>query len=322
MALVYSRTTNAIAHNLIVPRVADNLYDSHAMYSRLVKQEAVDYGYALKYQYPIIQKKNSSSGWFTGTGKLNTDYVVDQATAAEFSMKTYYVNVTLPLTVQIQFDGDPASAVRGSRLEADNARMTLEDDMGIMAWNDGTDTTQPEGLKALFTSGGTYGNLSPTDFSGWAAQLDATTSSVATLTPFINLFYDCWKGNDAPNMGITNKFVYRALANLIPQYQRWTDDSYKKANQGFPVIEILGRPIYLDPNCPGTSGTANNYFAWLNTRWFWLGLHKMLQKDGVLMEDVGAAELSAARLYRLYWIGAIICNNRRMQGACTVLKAT
>jgi hypothetical protein len=324
VALTYSKTTQAIAQNFIVPRVADGLYDTHAVYSMLMRQGAVTYGYALKYQFPIIQKKVGSAGWFTGLENLDTDYTDNQATAAEFSMKGYYVNVSIPLMTQILFDGDPASAVRGTRLEADNARLTLADDLGSGLWNTGTAAAQPEGLSALLQSTGTYGGIAASDFSNWAASMDTTTYASAT-TGYISIyqkkFVDLWIGDDAPTMAVTTKMVYKYLMVNPTATQYWTDDSQRKANMGFPVLEINGRPIYVDSKCPGTSATADQYFAWLNTRWMWLGLHRSMKDNGLLMEDIGSAEKQAARIYRLYWIGCLICNNRRMQGGFSALYA-
>lgn len=327
MALTYAKTTTAIAQNYIVPRVADGLYDSHALYSLLMRQGAITYGNQLKIQFPVIQKKNGAAGWFTGLSNLTTDYTDDQATACEFEMKSYYVNVTIPLTTQILYDGDPGAAVRGTRLEADNARLTLADDLGSGLWNSSglsAAPTKPDGLVNLLQTTGSYGGIDAGDFTSWIASMDTTTYA-ATTSGYISIyqkkFIDLWIGDDAPTLGITTKGIYKYIAVQTTPQQYWTDDTKKTANLGFPTMEIMGRPVYIDSKCPGTASTADHYFAWLNTRWMWLGLHRIMKNNGLLLEDIGSAEKQAAKLYRLYWIGTPICNNRRMQGGFTALYA-
>lgn len=256
---------------------------------------------------PILYATTTAAGWYNGTDTLSTT-ANDQVTAAEWTRAHIYANITVTHTDELQNSGD-SQIIEFVRSKVQAAEMTLADTMGTAIFNLGTDTKAIIGLRLAVDSTGTYGGISRSDYSWWAAQEDGTTTTL-TLAALQSLYGDCTVGNDKPSVEITTQDLYDAYVNLLTPQQRFVDEDTAKG--GFTNVMHNGLPVIVDSHCP-----AYHWFM-LNEKYITLFYHPRDQfRFEPFIKPVDQQVASA----KVLWAGQMAISNCRMNGKLNALTA-
>ena len=264
----------------------------------------------------LVYQKNSTGGSYSAYDTLDTSpseevgfayyewaqqykvMAIDEATILKTSGKNQLVDL---LTAKIN-----------------NAKDSLFDDMATAAFAAGTGNggKDMDGLALLMDATATLGGIAPTTYTWWVPQTDST--AVAMDTGWMNTMINNIKGSsggDPMKMGVcdlilTTQTLYESFESLILPYARTSGTGV--GNLGFTSLAYKGTEIAWDDR--QTSGVvdflSSKYMGlrYLNGRNFKLdGWRKPTNQD--------------ARVQFIFWMGNIVCNNRRRLGRATAKTA-
>lgn len=306
MALTYGELSS-ITQKLYLPKLVDNIFDSNTLMQRWKKKNYKSESGGTSIMQPLLYATTSAGGWYSGTDTLDTS-ANDQITAAEFSRAHIYGNITIAHTDELQNTGD-AQIIDFVRAKVQAAEMTMSDSMGTGLFNTGTDTKAIIGLGLAVDSAGTYGGISRTTSTWWAADEDSSTT-VLTMAAMQAAYGDVTVGNDKPTCGVTTQDIHDSYMNLLTPQQRFVDDETAKG--GFTNILFNGMPIMVDSHC-----TASNLFM-LNEKYIQLLYHP---KDNFRFSPFIAPVDQAVTTAKVFWAGQLVCSNCRMQAKLNALTS-
>ena len=177
--------------------------------------------------------------------------------------------------------------------------------MGTDIFNTGTDTTKIVGLRAAVLASGTYGGIARASNSWWnATALTTTTLSIPALR---GLCGDVTIDNSKPTVHITTQDQFDKFYGLLQPQQRFADE---KANGGFTHIMFEGKPVIVDSHCP------SGYWFALNEEYIKMQAHS---DENFRFEPFQKPVNQNVSYAKIFWSGALIVNNPRMQGVFTSL---
>lgn len=306
MALTYDELS-ATTEKYFMKKLVDNIFNSNSLLQRLRKKSYKAQEGGTHIMVPVAYAATTATGWYTGTDTLNTT-ANDQITAAAFTRAHAYANVTISHTDELENSGD-AQMIDFVRAKVQLAEMSLKNIMGTAVFNAGTDTEAIVGLGLAVDSAGTYGGISRTDYSWWAADEDSSTT-VLTLAALQAAFGDVTVGADKPTVAITTQDIYDSYVNLLQPQQRFTDE--KTADAGFVNVMFQSVPIIVDSHC-----TSSALF-FLNENYLTLHYHP---KDNFRFEPFIRPTDQAVASAKIFWAGQLTCSNCRMQAKLTALTA-
>jgi hypothetical protein len=157
-------------------------------------------------------------------------------------------------------------------------------------------------LRLAVDSAGTYGGISRTSYSWWAAQEDSTTTAL-TIPTLQALMGDCTVGNDRPTVITTSQNSYDTIFGLLQPQQRFMDADTAKA--GFQNILFNGVPVIVDSHCPATC------LFMLNENYLQFIVHTDEDFRFEPFQKPTNQNVSSAKIF---WFGALCGSNCRMQG--------
>lgn len=299
---------NAITQDFFLPKMADNILDSNALYSRMKKGNAyqsVSGGTNIK--VPLAFSQLTAKGWFKGLDTLDT---TDNSTftAAQYEWAHSYVNITISDDDEIKNSGE-SQVIDLVKAKTQWAESNLRDLLGTALYSDGTDADSLVGLGAAVDSTtNTYGGIDRTSNSWWNSQVDSTTTtfSIADLT---SLYGDCKIDNDAPTMLISPQDQWDNYHGLLQPQERFQDAS--SADGGFRSIMFMSTPFLVDSHCP------DGYLYMLNEKYLMLKYHP---DKNFAFEPFRRPTNQAGSFAKIYWSGQFCTNNARMQGVMNSLS--
>ncbi len=314
MALTYDQVT-AITSKLIEESASDNIYGSNPLMVHLKEKGRIvkDGGDSIK--LPIIYKEIAAGGSFANYDLLST-LPTDNMTAAEYDWKRYYVNIVVSRHDLLRNSGESA-AMNLLRAKVQAGEMQMMENLGDDLFSANTDSSKGIlGLRQMVKASGQAGNISSSDFAGWVADIDATTSSL-TLTAIEQQILDATVGSDKPDLAVTRKEIYRRLWSLLIANQRFGAE--KAARGGFEYLLVDGIPVFHDSHVSGTgaAATADNWLFLLNSRYLYLYQHS---GDDFKSERIPRVAEQDIVVNQLTNTCAFATDNRRMHSAFSVLK--
>jgi hypothetical protein len=122
------------------------------------------------------------------------------------------------------------------------------------------------------------------------------------------LINDCTIGSDAPSVILVTRDEYVDLWTALQPQQRFQDSNAAAA--GFKSISINGIPVIQDSHVPSGHVIAINE-SYLDLYYHPARNFKMEAFQRVINQDVTSA--------KIYWAGALVCNNPRMSGMMTAI---
>lgn len=305
MALTYNQIS-AITQVKIIPKLRDNIFRQIPLLNRLQKkEEPIDGG--TQVLVPLEYAQNSSGGWYSGADTLtNTD--VDVITAASFDWKQHAQAISIKRDDELKNSGD-AAILKFVTSKVKNAEKSMKDRFAVGVWNAGTDAKAILGVRSFLSTSATYGGISQTTYSWWAANVDSSSTTLG-LPILQSQFGAASIDSDRPTVALTTQALYdKYYASLQPQ-QRFMDAETAKG--GFTALMFNGIPVIVDSKAP-----ANNW-AFLNEDY----LHLMPHKDENFRFEPFAKPVNQnLKVAHIYWMGVFASSNNRMHALLSALTA-
>lgn len=303
MALTYDQLT-AITRKKFIPKLVDNIFDSNPLLKRAKEkgwQELIDGGE--KIMVPLNYAKVSSAGWYEGSETLNTaDNEI--ITAAEFTWKQLYVNVSIKRSDELKNSGD-AQVVSLVKSKVQIAEKTMSDYLGTGLYSDGTDTKSIVGLRDITDVDQSVGGISQTDYSWWRGQQDTSTTTL-TIPALRTQMTAATIDNDRPSVITATRSNFDRYHGLLQPQERFQDKD--TANGGFANLMFAGVPFIADSYCPSA------HIFGLNEKYLHLFVHK---QENFRFEDFVKPVNQNVKVGKLYWMGALASSNNRMHFSFT-----
>jgi hypothetical protein len=305
MALTYSEIT-AIAQNAINKSLTDNIFGSNIVLKKM-KDKAKMLAGGVNIQEPLIYSTSTSGGWYTDVDAL-TISKTDNITAAVFAWRQAYESIRVSQLDVAKCSGDSAKLdLVASKIKV--AELAMADRLAVGLFGNGGSSTI-DGFQAMIDDD-TYGGINPADFAGWAAQLkgNSGTDRALSLGLIQQLDGACTIGQDAPTFFVARQNVYDEAYNLFQPHQRL--ESEEVAKLGFKSLMVNGKPLLVDSHAP-----VKTIFA-INEKYAQLVIHK---DNNMRKEHHSALESTDSMLTKIFFMGNLVCSNRRMHGELTDIK--
>ena len=311
MALPYDQIS-AMTKALIDDSAADNFFDSNPLFYWLKEKGQVIFDGGTHIQEPIVYDDVDAAGSFSNYDILDTT-PNEQHTAAKADLKRYYVNIVISRHELLRASGKEAVInLLDSKVQVGN--MTLAQKISTDLHSDNADAAAGiTGLQTIVAGSGTAHNISSSDASVWASQMDSSTTAL-TLKAMDDLWELLAVGNDAPKMIVTSRKVLSKFKSLLVTNQRFGEA--EKVSGGFRAVMFNDAPVFADPNTKETSSTAHHMY-FLNPSWLKLYVHKDDNFTSVPFPVTPNQDVTGSRITASL---QLLCNNRRMQGAFTAIN--
>lgn len=306
MALTYDQIS-AITLKYYVPKMYDNIFNSNPLLQRHKKKsyEKVDGGVSV--MVPLNYAVPTASGWYAGYDTLSTSDN-DQITAAEYSWKQLYTNISISRLDELKNSGD--AAILGLvKNKVKVAEKQMEDLLGTGLFSNATDAKSIIGLRQIVATGNTIGGISQTSNSWWASQVDSTTTTLS-LGAMMTQFNLATINSAAPSVLVGTRSIYNSYYALLQPQQRFSDSD--TAAGGFASLLFNGAPVIPDSHCP-----SSNLFM-LNEDYIHLWVHK---DEDMRFEPFQKPINQNVKVAKIYWMGAYGTSNARLQGLLSAITA-
>ncbi len=184
---------------------------------------------------------------------------------------------------------------------------SLRDEFNTEAFSDGTGNSGKDvtGLQAVVASTGTFGGISRTSNTWWAAQRENTAEPLSEPR-MRTMFYNCSKNLTKPSLIVTTQALFEKYISLVQPSLRLVNT--KMADLGFQNVEYMGIPVVYDDACP------SGWMMFLNDKYLRLRVHP--DADFKVTEKKEPHD-QLVFTQQIYWLGNLTCNNCRFQGALT-----
>lgn len=306
MALTYDQISS-ITQKKFIPKLYDNVFNSNPLLQRHRKKsyELVDGGTSI--MVPLNYAAPSASGWYFGADTLNVNDN-DQVTAAEYTWKQLYTNISILRSDELKNAGDE-QMLSIVKAKVKIAEKNMEDLLGTGIFSNATNAKSIVGLQQIVATANTIGGISQSQNSWWQSQVDSTTTTLS-LSAIQTQWNLATIGSWSPTVAISTRAIFNSYYALLQPQQRFQDSS--SAEGGFQSLMFNGIPILPDSHCP-----TSNLFM-LNEEYMHLFAHK---EEDMRFEPFAKPVNQNVKIAKIYWMGAYGTSNARLQAALTALTA-
>ena len=299
------------------PTVADNFFNSRALFVRLYEKHRIMIDGGREIQQNILVDKPPSGAYGRGD---ELDISKKQILSSLlFPWSTYYAAVTYDGLDEIQNNG--ASAIMDlAKIRLEAARHAMEDDIGTDIYGDGTGTGGKVlvGLKAAIDDGtnvATYGGITraSTGTGNLIKGVLDTTGGNITLPSITTNVMSATRGPARPDLGITTRALWGKIHSRSEPAQRFPVSNSRGqnlANAGFEVLAYMGMDIVYDDKCP----SGEMYILNTDTISFYLHTVRNFMLDG----PKSPANVDQST-YRLFTACQLVVDNCRLNARMTGL---
>lgn len=294
----------SITQEYIEPSLADNIFNKTELLQRLrKKQKLQDGGEYIK--VPIRYARKDNTGWYSGYDTLLTAHN-DTVAAVKYNWAFGYAGMEISWTDELKNSGK-SQIVSMLMAEKEAAEETLAYTMTAALFSATADTEAIQGFPLMLDDSSTdYADMNIGDFSGWAASIDETSTTL-TMGLLQGKYGDCKDGNEVPTLIISNQDCqdkYWGLLEVRPEFR-----VQKKNNQ----LKFQGADWIVDVACPGSgSGTGDNDIEFINENAIKFYTHT---RDNFKVTPWQKPVNQEVRIARVKWAGQLTTNNRRRHGA-------
>jgi hypothetical protein len=302
MPLTYNQIS-AITQTKIVPKMVDNIFDSNPLLQRARKKFYTKVEGGTSIIQPLNYAQVTASDWYAGADTLSTTDN-DVFTAAEYSWKQIYANITINRMDELKNNGD-AAILKFVKQKVQIAEKTIQDSMGTGLYNAGSNAKAIGGLRLIISTSNTVGGISQSSYSWWQAQVDSSTTTL-TLAAMQSRDNACSIGSDGPTVIMTTRSLYNSLYALYQPQQRFTDSETAKG--GFSSLMFNGKPVIVDSHSPAS------HMLFLNEDYLNLYYHP---DENFRFEPFQKPVNQNVKVAKIFWAGAFGSSNNRMHGGLT-----
>ena len=318
---VGTNVVTAISRRYILPEVADNVYNSNAIFFRLnaSNRRVIQGGYQI--ELPLMWTTMAAGGPYQGFDLLDVQ-PSDTVQNCVFLWKQYYVTVTVDGLTLLKTDSPEAIANLVS-LEFQQAEMQMADNLGTGIWSSGvTNPKTIDGIPAAVDTtlvNANYGGISRSANTWWEAQLD-TTTTVTSLTAYQALWGSATSGGRHPTIIVGGQSYYNYYYNLNTAIQTFPSapggQDEQLAQAGFTNLLFNGVPFVVDSHIPTTANYGKVFF--LNEDYLFLYVSP---RANFTMEDFQTPINQDVMVAKLLWAGNLAFNNCARQAKFTALTS-
>jgi hypothetical protein len=301
MALEFTQIT-ALTERHFLKKLADGIYNSAAAVARLNKnKKLIDGGHEII--APVIYSAPGEGGYFNDLDTLSTDRT-DNITSSKHAWRQLYEPIRISRKEMLQNNGDAAKlSLIASKMQIAEKNMRENLGTGIFGAGGSNDI---DGFQAIIDTTSTYGNIAVADFAEWVAVSKTNSSVDRPLT--LNLLQQTegalTEGDDSPTVLFSLQNVYDQGWALFQPHQRLMSEEMSAL--GFKnILTFNGKPWIVDSHCEAQR------VLFVNEEYCKLYVHK---DEDMRKETIERLETSNSMLMRIFWMGNLVCNNRRFQG--------
>ena len=305
MALTFDQITS-ITERKFLPKLVDNVFNSNVLLKKLKATEKLQSG-GTQILQPLIYDEVSASGWYQGAETLDTTDN-ELFTAAAFDWAQAYANISISRLDELKNSGDQAvlNFVKSKMMIAEK---TLSKKLSTAVYNDGSSAKQIQGLRLMLSTSNTYGGISQSDYSFWAANIDSSTTTL-TLASLQSVYGDCGEGTEYPNLMVCDQDLWDLYKALLSPQQRFA--SSDSADGGFRSLLFNSTPVFVDASAP------SGHMIFLNMNY----LDWMPHKDENMRIQPWASPINQnVKSSKIFWAGGMASSNNRRHGALTAITA-
>lgn len=315
-----TNTVTALSRRLILPRIADNVYNSNVLFYRWYHANKFVQQGGTQIEQPLMYKRMAAGGSYQGYQLLNVT-PTDSIQNAAFAWKQYFSPVTVDGLTLLRADS-PLAIADFVATQFKQAEMDLSDQLGAGLWSDGTNANDIDGVLEAVDNGtiqSSYGAIVHSGNTWWNSQIDSSTTTM-TLAALQSLFGSCTSGGRSPTIGFATQANYNRYwaLNLSPQQfpvQPGGKDM-QLAQAGFENLLFNGMPLLVDSHIPTTGSEGNLFF--LNED-YWQVV--TASRADFHLQDFQTPVNQDAMTALLLWAGNAVCSNIQRQGKFTALAA-
>ena len=305
MGLTYDQISG-ITQKKFIPKLYDNVFNSNPLLQRHRKRsyELVDGGTSI--MVPLNYAVPTASGWYFGADTLNVNDN-DQITAAEYSWKALYTNISILRTDELKNAGDE-QMISLVKAKVKIAEKQMEDQLGTGIFSNATNAKSIVGLQYMASTSNTIGGISSSSYSWWQpGNLDSTTTTLS-----LSAMQACWNlatiGSWSPTVIVTTRSIFNSYYALLQPQQRFQDSD--SASGGFQSLLFNGIPVLPD------SHATSSYMYFLNEDYLHLWAHK---EEDMRFEPFSKPVNQNVKVAKIYWMGAYGTSNLRLQSMMSAL---
>ena len=305
MALTYDQIT-AITERKFIPKLVDNVFNSNTLLKKMKAKEKPQSG-GDNVLVPLAYAETAAAGWFQGSETLDTtDNEV--ITSASYEWAQLYANISITRRDELRNSGDSA-IINFVQSKVMIAEKTIRNKLSTAIYNTGSDSKQIQGLRLLLSTSNTYGGISQTDFSFWAANVDSTTTTL-TLSAMQSMYGDCGEGTEYPTIIVGDQDMFDRYHALLTPQQRFASED--EARGGFKSLMYAGTPVVVDASAP--SGDM----IFLNLEYLDFYPHK---DENFRLEPFRSPINQAVTVSKIFWMGVMASSNNRRHGLIGAITA-
>lgn len=312
-------TIRSLTNPKVSKKIADNVTSKIPLLYFLDKQgnKELENG-GDSYQLHILKELQTAQP-YTGMTTFS-DSEADPVTICEYHRKQLQQPIVVTGTKLLKNSGsNPEAIIDYATTLAESAEEGMKNTLAGSTYGIFSALTETDlgvtGLQNLVSSTpttGTTGSLSRSTNMFWRNQTADITTNFQTsgLNAFRELFFECVRGDEAPDIGIITQAMYQNLHRSLTSTIHYNQPTPNTASGdlAFQHIYFQGVPIMFDSNVPANSG----YF--LNLKYLKLLVHA--DRDMAIRDFITPAN-GDYMIGRILWAGNLVASNLARQGVFT-----
>lgn len=262
---------------------------------------------------PLEYAENSTFSRYSGYDTQNIA-ASDVMSAAKYDWCQAAIHVTASGR-ELKMNNGPEQMINLVKSRIKNAMHTASNNLSIDLYSDGALTNQIAGLANIMQNDGTgtVGGIVSGTYTFWKnkyTEMAGTgTWSKSTIKGEMNkLWLQTVRGTDKTDLIVASHDIFSAYEESLQDLQRYNDNS-KKASAGFESLKYKTADIVFDNN--SNFGTTAEVAFYCNTDYLYLVQHPEAQWT---QDDEKKPTNQDAVVIPMYWMGALVCSNRSLQG--------
>ena len=261
---------------------------------------------------PLMYAVNGTASSYSGYDAIDLT-PQDGISAANYQWKQMAASIAISGIEEAQNRGTEA-IIKLLNAKIMQAEMSVKSDLNTMLYGDGTGNNNKDfnGLgNIVATVNNTVGGIDASTNTWWNPYQDTSAATLA-LTDMGKVYNNASKGNDVPDLIVTNEDLFSKYESLLTNNVRYQD--VKKANAGFQNLMFKQTPVVFDLALAADTSAAPMYF--LNTKYL-----KLVGMNGHWFNTTdfqsGTVAGIDARYALVLAFGELTCSNRSRQGYLT-----
>jgi hypothetical protein len=244
------------------------------------------------------------------------------ATAAEYPWQQFVASIMI-MGIEEAKNAGTSRIINLLEARVKQAEMTITEQMDVMFLGNGAGNSNKEwwGLLALVDtanpSRGNFGNIDRSTDTWWQAGHKQTTAEALTLARMTTAYNTVSKGNDHPDLILTEQTLYEAYEALLQPQQRFTDT--EAADGGFQNLLFKGATMFFDSNIAlgngySTYNPTGAVMFFLNSKYLSLVGHKDVWFSNTPFVRPTNQDIRVAQILSY---GQLVASNCQRQGVLT-----